>query len=80
MRDEPRVPVVWLPTHNHGAGILAWLLRSDGEWWAHLSWVLTDPKAAYKEPIFTRTEACVHASLIGKRTGYDYSRVPRYRV
>ncbi|MFC6080942.1 hypothetical protein [Sphaerisporangium aureirubrum] len=77
--DEPRPPVVWIPTYRHGAGLIAWLSH-DGEWWAHLVWVKTNPKARYKEPDFVRFEACLPATMIIPRTGYDYSRVPRYKV
>lgn len=80
--EEERPPVVWLPTLEHGAYLLAWLLRDDGAWWAHLLLVDFIPDAGFgrSSELFYTWELCAHSSLIEQRNGWDYSRVPRLRA
>ncbi|MDH2424767.1 hypothetical protein [Sphaerisporangium sp. TRM90804] len=80
--DEPRPPVVWLPSLNHGAHILAWLLHPDGEWWAHVERTVLVPPEAFVQrgESFVSYGFCVHSSAVEPRRGYDYSRVPRFHA
>ncbi|GGK61476.1 hypothetical protein Sme01_03190 [Sphaerisporangium melleum] len=79
MQDRP--PVVWLPSLDHGAHLLAWLLRDDGEWWAHLQVIHFVPDAGFgQRGTFYGWELTAHSSLIEQRAGWDYSGVPRRRT
>lgn len=78
---EERPPVVWLPSLGHGAHLLAWLLRDDGEWWAHLHVTAFTPDTGFgRGETFYTWELTAHSSLVEQRTGWDYSKVPRFRV
>lgn len=78
---EERPPPVWLPSLNHGARILSWLLRADGEWWAHLRVTAFTPDTGFgHRDTFYDWELCAHQSLVQRRDGWDYSRVPRFRA
>ncbi len=78
---EDRPPPVWLPSLNHGARILAWFLRSDGEWWAHLQVIAFTPLDGFgKRDTFFDWELCAHSSLVQPRKGWDYTKVPRRRA
>lgn len=78
---EERPPVVRLPSLGHGARLLAWYLRPDGEWWAHLRVMAFTPAAGFgRRETFVTWEMTVHSDLVEQRDGWDYSKVPRFRA
>lgn len=81
-RMEDRPPVVRLPSLGHGARLLAWFLRPDGEWWAHLQLIDFTPTSGIgrSRETFYAWSLCVHSDLIEQRDGWDYSTVPRFRA
>jgi hypothetical protein len=79
--EEDRPPVVYLPSLGHGAHLLAWLLRDDGQWWAHLAVTSLVPNSGFgRQDTFYDWELTAHSSLIVQRAGWDYTRVPKRRA
>lgn len=80
-RMEDRPPVVRLSTLGHGARLLAWYLRPDGEWWAHLLVVDFTPNTGFgRSTTFYTWQMSAHASLLEQRDGWDYTKVQRFRA